>query len=89
MPGLPSSPAARFHDVTVANDQTGARWHAPVALIRGGLIVVSGRPPHGFFDTRTSTFTITADDGGGRKRRFPLVTLDLRASEPPEEYAFG
>jgi hypothetical protein len=88
MPG-PPSPAIRFHDVTVANDQTGARWHAPVALIRSGRIVVSGRPPRGFFDMSRSTFTITADDGGGRKRQFPLVTLDVAASKPPDEYAFG
>lgn len=88
MPG-PASPAARFHDVTVANDQTGARWHAPVASIRAGLIVVSGQPPRGFFDSERSTFTITADDGGGRKRTFPLVTLDVAASTPPDEYAFG
>ena len=87
MPGHPS-PAIRFHDVTVANDQTGARWHAPVASIRQGLIVVSGQPPRGFFDAARSTFTITADDGGGRKRRFPLVTLDVAHSKPPEEYAF-
>jgi hypothetical protein len=87
MPGHPS-PAIRFHDVTVANDQTGARWHAPVASIRNGRIVVSGRPPDGFFDSDHNTFTITADDGGGRKRQFPLLALDAAYSKPPDEYAF-
>ena len=83
----PSSPATRFHDVEVANDQTGARWHAPVAFIRDGFIIVPGRPPRGFFEQNASTYTITAADGGGRQRKFPLVTLDRRASKG-EEFAF-
>lgn len=83
-----SSPATRFPDVEIANDQTGAVWRAPVAAIRGGRIVVTGLPPRGFFDRAGSTFTITATDGGNRTRRFPLVTLDRGASVPPTEYAF-
>ena len=82
-----TSPATRFHDVEVANDQTGALWRAPVAQIRGGLIVVSGQPPRGFLEKPGSTFTITAADGGGRRRRFPLVVHDRSASSP-EEFAF-
>lgn len=87
MPGL-TSPATRLHDVLVANDQTGALWRAPVASIKSGLIFVTGLPPHGFFDNSANTFTITADDGGGRKRRFPFVTLDRDSSKPPKEFAF-
>lgn len=87
MPG-PPSPATRFHDVAVVNDQTGALWRAPVAVIRAGLIVVSGEPPPGFFENAASTFTITADDGGGRKRRFVSVTLHREATRPPKEFAF-
>lgn len=87
MPGH-TSPATRFHDVVVINDQTGALWRAPVAAIRAGLIVVDGQPPDGFFDNAASTFTITADDGGGRKRRFASVTLHREATRPPKEFAF-
>jgi hypothetical protein len=87
MPGQ-ASPATRLHDVVVANDQTGALWRAPVAAIRGGLIVVTGLPPHGFFENAASTFTITADDGGGRKRCFVSVTLAREATRPPKEFAF-
>ncbi len=83
-----TSPATRFHDVEVANDQTGAVWLAPVAFIRGGLIVVAGKPPRGFLGHPNSTFTISAADAGGRRRRFPLVTLDRAASLPPIEFAF-
>lgn len=83
-----SSPATRFHDVEIANDQTGAVWRAPVAVIRAGRIVVTGLPPRGFFEKGASTFTITAEDGGGRSRRFPLVTFDRTASAPPTEFAF-
>jgi hypothetical protein len=85
----PASPATRFHDVEVANDQTGAVWHAPVAFIRNGMIFVSGQPPRGFLDTPGSTFTISAADIGGRKRRFPLVTFDRAASMPPTDFAFN
>ena len=84
----PSSPATRFHDVEVLNDQTGAKWLVPAAFILHGLITVSGRPPRGFFDDSASTFTITATDGGGRLRRFPLVTLDRGASKEGA-FAFG
>lgn len=83
-----ASPATRLHDVTVTHDQTGARWRAPVAVIRSGLIVVTGLPPHGFFDAAAATFTITAADGGGRKRSFPSVILDRAATTPPKEFAF-
>ena len=82
-----SSPATRFHDVEVANDQTGARWRASAGFIRSGLVVVKGKPPRGFFDGAGSTFTITAADAGGRTRKFPLVTLDRTASNP-DEFAF-
>jgi hypothetical protein len=85
----PASPATRFHDVEVANDQTGAVWHAPAAVIRNGLIVVSGRPPRGFFERPGSTFTISAADIGGRKRRFRLVTFDRTVSLPPGDFAFN
>jgi hypothetical protein len=84
-----ASPATRFHDVEVANDQTGAVWHAPEAFIRAGLIVVTGRPPRGFFDRPGSTFTISASDRGNRRRRFPLLTLDPIASRPPDDFAFN
>lgn len=87
MPGL-ASPATRMHDVVVTNDQTGAQWHAPVASISGGLIVVTGLPPRGFFDNPVHTFTVAAEDGGGRRRSFPYVTLERSASKPPREFAF-
>jgi hypothetical protein len=83
-----TSPATRFTDVQVANDQTGALWSAPVASIRSGRIIVNGKPPKGFLERPGSTFTITAADGGGRRRRFPLVIHDPSASDPPAEFAF-
>ena len=87
MPGL-ASPATRMHDVVVINDQTGARWLAPVASISGGLIVVTGLPPRGFLDNPTNTFTVSAEDGGGRRRSFRYVTLERSASKPPTDFAF-
>ena len=87
MPGL-ASPATRMHDVVVTNDQTGARWRAPVASILGGLIIVTGLPPRGFFSDPANTFTVSAEDGGGRRRSFPLVSLARSASKPPKEFAF-
>lgn len=87
-----ASPATRLHDVEVVNEQSGVRWRAGTATIDGGQIVVkpatATRPPAGMFANPSSTFTISALDGGNRARQFRNVTFDHDASIPRSRYVF-
>ena len=77
-----SSPATTLHDLVVTNEQTRAQWRAGRASIEAGRIIVPCRtaPPEELLGTPTSTFTITATDGGNRTRRFEGVVIDATAS---------
>ncbi len=86
MNDLTSSPATRLHDVAVIHEQSGATWHAGLAVIRGGRIVVpKGKTPASFFDRPAATFRIEAVDGGNRLRRFANLVLTARNAK---EYVF-
>ncbi|HEV7919559.1 MAG TPA: hypothetical protein VGR02_02090 [Thermoanaerobaculia bacterium] len=80
MSGPAAAPATRFHDVIVINDQTHAEWHARRGRVYEGRIEVAGadgsEPPASFFDNRAHTFTVVAQDGGNRTRRFPSLSVD-------------
>jgi ABC-type sugar transport system substrate-binding protein len=84
-----SEPAIRLHGVLVVNDQSSVQWRAMRARIRSGRIVVVGTddPPSGLFDGARNTFTITATDGVGRKRRYEMVTF-AGCGEAASEYVF-
>lgn len=77
-----ASPATSLRDVLVTNDQTRASWNAGTATIRRGHIVITedddAPPPDGFFAAPHCTYTITAEDGGQRRRLF----RDLKAQTP-------
>ena len=87
------SPATRLHDVVVVNEQTGVRWQIKTARIDAGRIVIESppapRPPSGMLYNASSTFTITALDGGDRARRFQNITFDRASSVPKRRYVFG
>ncbi|HYO78349.1 MAG TPA: hypothetical protein VE010_17955 [Thermoanaerobaculia bacterium] len=84
------SPPTTLRDVVITNEQTRAEWRAGRASIDAGLIVVaaSDLPPDAFLGTPSTTFTITALDGGDRSRRFTGVIWDEAASKPPKKYVF-
>jgi hypothetical protein len=87
-----TSPATLLHDVVITNEQTRAVWRAGRASIEHGLIVVPATPRHGppagMLDNTANTFTITANDGGDRGRRFANVTVDRNRSRPPKQWTF-
>ncbi len=86
------SPATTLHDVVVINEQTREEWRAGRAAIENGrLIVACARnrsAPAGLLRA-TSTYTITAADGGNRRRCFTNLTFDAAVSRPPKRYVFG
>ena len=84
-----SEPAVRLHAVLIVNDQSSLQWRATRARIRSGRIVVvgNGDPPSGLLDAPRSTFTISATDGVGRKRRYAMVTFAGR-DVAENEYVF-
>ena len=88
-----TSPATRLHDVVVVNEQSGVRWRAGTAMIDGGRIVVelprATRPPAELLAKPSSTYAISALDGGNRARHFPNVTFDPAASIPKRRYVFA
>lgn len=92
MSGPASAPATRFHDVIVINDQTHAEWHARRGRVYEGRIEVAGgdgdEPPPDFFASRAHTFTVTAQDGGGRTRSFPHLTVDQARTFLPSIVVF-
>jgi hypothetical protein len=81
-----ASPATQFHDVVIAHDQTGARWHARQGEIRRGRVCILDSAPAGFLGRVGSTFTITAVDGAGRTRLFASLSL---AEATPGEVLFA
>jgi len=87
------SPATTLHDVVVINEQTREEWCAGRAAIENGRLVVgctrNHSAPTAVLGRPSSTYTITAADGGNRNRRFPNLTLDRTASCPPRRYVFG
>lgn len=72
-----SSPATTFHDVLVTEDQTGSSWSARGAVIVAGAIEVTfTKLPPELLASPSHTFTITAADGGYRRRTFSHVIVD-------------
>jgi hypothetical protein len=84
------SPATQLHEVVVIHEQTRETWSAGRATIEQGRIIVAGSRlrPFRAWETPAATFTITALDGGNRRRSFPNVKLDREASRPPRRYVF-
>lgn len=85
-----SSPATQLHEVVVIHEQTREEWRAGRATIELGRIIVAGSRlrPIAATESPAATFTITALDGGNRRRSFPNVKLDRDASRPPRRYVF-
>lgn len=86
----PATPATSLHDVVVTNEQTRVEWHAGLALIERGLIIVAAQaaPPDELLTRLGATFTIVAYDGGDRVRRFAGVTYAPSESMPPQKFVF-
>jgi hypothetical protein len=76
----------------VINEQTREEWCAGSAAIENGRLVVACSRNHSaptrILTGASTTYTITAADGGNRFRRFSNLTLDPSASKPPKRYVF-
>jgi hypothetical protein len=86
----PATPATSLHDVVVTNEQTRVEWHAGLASIERGLIVIAANtpPPDDLLARHGATFTLVAYDGGDRIRRFTGVTYAAAESAPPTKFVF-